>query len=245
VDMERVADLAKAYGCRILEDSCHAPGGYFIDHQGNKSLCGSGAYADAAIFSFHPVKHIACGEGGMVTTAHESLYKHLLRLRTHGITREPDLLHENPGGWYYEMQELGFNYRLSDIQAALGRSQLQRLGQGIALREQQARRYTQALAELPIGLPPHAPGHAWHIYVIRTERRAELYNYLHSQQIRVQVHYIPVHYQPYYQQLGWKKGDFPRAERFYDQCLSLPLYVGLEEEEQTYVIDKVRKFFND
>lgn len=240
IQMDEVAELARTHKLKILEDSCHAPGGFYIDAEGVKQHCGNGAYADAAIFSFHPVKHLTTGEGGMITTRNQALADKIKQLRVHGIHKS----HEPAeGGWYYEMQELGYNYRLNELQAALGYSQLKRAAANLALRKQKARMYDEALADLPLKLPTTAEGHAYHLYVIRTDRRKELYDYLRSQQIFSQVHYIPVHYQPYYQQMGWKKGDFPHAEAFYDQCLSIPLYPHLGEDQQAYVIEKIRTFF--
>src|SRR6478672_3936155 len=147
LNLEAFKKLADKYKLWILEDACHAPGGYFTDSKGVRQLCGNGDYADAAIFSFHPVKHIACGEGGMITTNDEEIFKDLLKLRTHGITKDPALLHENHGGWYYEMQELGYNYRLTDFQAALGLSQLQRADEGLERRRIIAQRYEEAFSQ--------------------------------------------------------------------------------------------------
>ncbi|MGZ4044615.1 MAG: aminotransferase class I/II-fold pyridoxal phosphate-dependent enzyme, partial [Bacteroidia bacterium] len=148
VNLEEFRKLANEFGCWIIEDACHAPGGYFIDSNSQKQNCGNGKFADLAIFSFHPVKHIACGEGGMITTNDEELYKKILLLRTHGITKDPSLLHQNPGGWYYEMQELGYNYRLTDFQAALGSSQLKRADKGLERRKQIAANYYSAFKDL-------------------------------------------------------------------------------------------------
>ncbi|MEM6767385.1 MAG: UDP-4-amino-4,6-dideoxy-N-acetyl-beta-L-altrosamine transaminase [Bacteroidota bacterium] len=240
IRMDKVAQLAKAYDLKVLEDSCHAPGGFFQDSDEHVHPCGSGAYADLAIFSFHPVKHITTAEGGMVTTRNPKLAEKIKTLRNHGIIKEPN---SSVGGWYYEMQELGFNYRMSELQAALGYSQVQRAKANLSLRKQKAQTYDQQLADLPIQLPEPVAGHAYHLYVIRTDRRRALYDYLHAHQILVQVHYIPVHLQPYYQQMGWKKGDFPQAESFYEQCLSLPLFPQLTEAQQAYVVDKIKAFF--
>lgn len=240
IQMDQVAELARTHKLSILEDSCHAPGGFYTDGDGVKQHCGNGAYADAAIFSFHPVKHLTTGEGGMITTRDQALADKIKQLRIHGIHKSPQ---PAEGGWYYEMQELGYNYRLNELQAALGYSQLKRAANNLKLRKQKARIYDEALADLPIKLPTTTEGHAYHLYVIRTEKRKELYDYLRTQQILAQVHYIPVHYQPYYQQMGWKKGDFPHAEAFYDECLSIPLYPHLGEDQQAYVIEKIRTFF--
>jgi len=244
VDLEAFKKLASEHGLWIIEDACHAPGGYFTDSNGIKQNCGNGAFADLAIFSFHPVKHIACGEGGMVTTNDEKLYKKLLQLRTHGITKDPALMHENHGGWYMEMQTLGYNYRIPDVLCALGISQLSRAAQGLLRRHEIADHYTAALAGLPVTLPVYDKGHGFHLYVIQTAKRKELYDYLRTQNIFCQVHYIPVHLHPYYKDLGHKKGDHPLSEKYYEACLSLPMYPTLNRVEQDYVIDKIKTFFN-
>lgn len=244
VNLEKLKKIAAKYNLWILEDACHAPGGYFIDNIGKKQFCGNGNWADLAIFSFHPVKHIACGEGGMITTNRQDLYEKLLLLRTHGITRKPELLHENHGGWYYEMQTLGYNYRLTDLQCALGISQLQRAKENLAKRHQIALRYQQAFENFSeVKTFPYDEGHAYHLYIIQTEKRKELYDYLKTHQIFCQVHYIPVHLQPYYKNLGYKKGDFPVVEQYYEKCLSLPMYPTLSAIEQDFVIEKIKDFF--
>lgn len=242
VDMKALREVADQYDCWILEDACHAPGAYY-DASGERLYTGAGSLADLAIFSFHPVKHIAAGEGGMITTANEQLYKRLQMLRTHGITRDRSLLEEDHGGWYYEMQELGFNYRLSDIHCALGLSQLPRAAANLARRRELAARYDRLLADLPVLRPQIVEGHAWHLYVIQTERRKELFNFLRERKIYPQIHYIPVHYQPSYRDLGWQKGDFPHAEAYYDRCLTLPLYQDLTDEMQDYVVKVLGEFY--
>jgi UDP-4-amino-4,6-dideoxy-N-acetyl-beta-L-altrosamine transaminase len=243
VNLEELRALADEYGLWIIQDSCHSPGGSFTTKKGVASSCGSGEFADLAIFSFHPVKHIACGEGGMITTNSAELYQTLLTLRTHGITRSPELLHENHGEWYYEMQELGYNYRLTDFQSALGLSQLQRADAGLARRRKIARRYDEAFSgKIVTQKTPDTSHHAYHLYVIETEKRKELYDFLRGKNIFAQVHYIPVHLQPYYRSLGHEKDDFPNAESYYERCLSLPMFPTLTDEEQRYVIDMVLKF---
>lgn len=245
VNLEQLKALADQYGCWIIEDSCHAPGGYFIDSKSQKQKCGNGNYADLAIFSFHPVKHVACGEGGMITTNDEKLYKKLLLLRTHGITKDPILLNENHGGWYYEMQELGYNYRLSDIQAALGLSQLNRADTGLTRRKEIATTYDKAFENKPFIKRQSGTidGHAYHLYIIEVENRLGLYNYLRKHNVFAQVHYIPVHLMPYYQQKGWQPGSMPNAEAYYEKCLSLPMYPSLTNEEQNYVIELINAFY--
>jgi UDP-4-amino-4,6-dideoxy-N-acetyl-beta-L-altrosamine transaminase len=244
VNMEEFQQLADEYNLWILEDACHAPGGYFIDRNGNKQYCGNGMFSDLAIFSFHPVKHIAAGEGGMITTNDESLYEKLKLLRTHGITKDPDQMSEYHGGWYYEMQELGYNYRLSDIHAALGLSQLQRANENLEKRRALAKRYDEAFEDTTIEpLTKEVEGHAYHLYVIQAPERNTLFEHLHAHDILVQVHYIPLHYLPYYQQrLG--NVDLPHAEQSYKQCLSLPMYPTLSEKEQDFVIEKILAFYN-
>jgi UDP-4-amino-4,6-dideoxy-N-acetyl-beta-L-altrosamine transaminase len=246
VNLEEFRKLADEFGCWIIEDACHAPGGYFIDSKNNKQHCGNGNFADLAIFSFHPVKHIACGEGGMITTNDENLFNKLIKLRTHGITKDPNLMHKNDGGWYYEMQELGYNYRITDFQAALGTSQLTRADEGLTIRKKIAKTYFDAFKnnshiKRQSGI---VEGHAYHLYIIETENRKELYDYLRTKNIFCQVHYIPVHTLPYYKSLGWKDGDFQLAENYYNGCLSLPMYPTLTEQEQTFVINSINSFFN-
>lgn len=253
VNLERVKTLADAYKLWIIEDACHAPGGYFTDSKGVKQNCGNGQYADLAIFSFHPVKHIATGEGGMITTNDERLYKKLQILRTHGITKDPELMHENHGGWYYEMQMLGFNYRVSDILCALGLSQLNRADAGLRRRIEIAKRYDAAFANrtdvqalTPAGtamLLSEGIQHAHHLYVVEAPDRKKLYDYLRQHNIFAQVHYIPVHTLPYYRSIGFEKGSLPVAENYYDHCLSLPMYPTLTSAEQDFVIEKVLESF--
>ncbi|MBD2768031.1 UDP-4-amino-4,6-dideoxy-N-acetyl-beta-L-altrosamine transaminase [Hymenobacter sp. BT664] len=245
VNLEAARQLADEFGLWIIEDSCHAPGGFFVDSRGQEQRCGNGRFADLAIFSFHPVKHIATGEGGMITTNSEELFHRLLRLRTHGITREPaDLVREPDGGWYMEMQELGYNYRLPDLNCALGLSQLARADAGLARRRQLAARYDAAfgpVAGVRVLAPAH-PGHAYHLYIIQVADRKGLYDFLKTRQIFTQVHYIPVHRMPYYEGLGWRAGDFPRVEEYYAHCLSIPLFPTLTDEEQDYVVACIVEF---
>jgi len=256
VNLEEFRALAEEFDLWMIEDACHAPGGSFKNTSGEEIRCGSGKYAELAIFSFHPVKHIACGEGGMITTNDKNLYEKLLTLRTHGITRDAslyqnDLFFANGGataeeypGWYMEMQSLGYNYRLTDFQAALGMSQLKRADAGIEKRRAIAAAYTQAFEGKPYikGQSGVVEGHAYHLYVVEIEDRLGLYNYLKSQGIFAQIHYIPCHLMPYYRQLGWKEGDMPHAEQYYRQCISLPMYPTLTEEEQHYILQTIRTY---
>ncbi len=281
VDLEAFRKLADEYGLWIIEDACHAPGGYFIDSKGQPQHCGNSQFADLAIFSFHPVKHIASGEGGMITTNDGALYEKLLMLRTHGITRETDRFTNDPTwasgqsptansqpptanrqwpAWYMEMQILGFNYRLTDFQAALGISQLKRAEEGIQKRRVIASTYYEAFKNIPQitdrnyeaansqpptakGQQPTANGHAYHLYVLEVADRLGLYNYLREHQIYAQIHYIPTHLMPYYRAFGWKEGDMPQAETYYQHCISLPMYPTLTEEEQAFVIEKIKTFY--
>lgn len=257
VNLETLKEIAEKYNLWIIEDACHAPGGYFIDSKGNKQLCGNGNFADLAIFSFHPVKHIACGEGGMITTNNKTLYEKLLRFRTHGIIKDEsqyknsikfasgtlDSL-EYPG-WYMEMQDLGYNYRLTDFQAALGISQLKRADEGLAKRRAIAKKYEEAFKDQDFVKRQSGvvEGHAYHLYILEVEDRLGLYNYLREKGIYAQIHYIPCHLMPYYREQGWKDGDMLKAEEYYKNCLSLPMYPTLTEDEQVYVIKMIKEYY--
>ena len=257
VNLEAYRKLANEYGLWIIEDSCHAPGGSFVKTNGQESKCGSGEFADLAIFSFHPVKHIASGEGGMITTNDKSLYNRLLALRTHGIVKDNDLYTnsvdfasgiENAESyplWYMEMQELGYNYRLTDFQAALGLSQLQRADEGLNRRREIASTYEKAFkdADFLIGQSGVVPGHAYHLYVIEVDDRLGLYNFLRENQVYAQIHYIPCHLMPYYRNQGWKEGDRLNAENYYRHCISLPMYPTLLGEDQEAVIKLINLYY--
>lgn len=244
IDVVRLREIADRHNLWIIEDACHAPGGYFVDAEGNQQLCGNGAFSDLTVFSFHPVKHIACGEGGMITTNDTELYRRLMRLRTHGITKESDILEENHGGWYYEMHELGYNYRITDIQAALGVSQLNRASAGVIRRRAIAKRYDEAFegTEVRTISVPENIGHAFHLYVIQVEDRKQLYDRLREQKIYAQIHYIPVPSLPYYKRQGFNMKDYPNAAQYYAHCISLPMYPSLTDEEQDFVIEQVKSF---
>lgn len=247
VNLEEFAKLAKEYGLWIIEDSCHSPGGYFTDSKGQIQRCGNGNFADLAIFSFHPVKHIATGEGGMITTNDENLFRKLLKLRTHGITKDPSKMERNEGGWYYEMQELGFNYRIPDILCALGMSQLKKADKGLLRRKAIARKYDEHFkgeAKIKIFSSEHdlekeGISHAYHLYIIRVKSRLKLYNHLRAKNIFAQVHYIPVYQMPYYRKNGYENLRCANAEEYYDECLSLPMYPTLSDEEQDLVIQEI------
>ena len=257
VDLAAYRKLANEYGLWIIEDACHAPGGSFVKSNGLESKCGSGEFADLAIFSFHPVKHIASGEGGMITTNDESLYNRLLALRSHGIVKDEQLYTnsmdfasgiENAESyplWYMEMQELGYNYRLTDFQAALGLSQLQRADEGIKRRREIAIAYYNAFKNQDFiqGQSGVVAGHAYHLYIIEVDDRFGLYNYLRENDVYAQIHYIPCHLMPYYRGQGWNEGDRLNAEDYYRNCISLPMYPTLSDEEQMTVINLIYSFY--
>ena len=243
VDLENFRSLANQHGLWIIEDACHAPGGYFKDTKGQKQMCGNGFYADMGIFSFHPVKHIACGEGGMITTNSEVLYNKLSSLRTHGITKEN--MAENHGGWFYEMQELGYNYRLTDIQSALGITQLAKNEAGVKRRNEIAEVYKTAFrGKIKYQSLPKESYNAHHLFIIEVEDRKGLYNFLKTQNIFAQIHYIPVHTLPYYKEIGYESANLKNSETYYSKCISLPMYPNLTDEEQQFVIEKVLTFVN-
>jgi UDP-4-amino-4,6-dideoxy-N-acetyl-beta-L-altrosamine transaminase len=246
VDMESFRALADEFNCWLIEDSCHAPGGSFTNAAGIRINAGSGRYADLAIFSFHPVKHIAAGEGGMITTNNRQLYERLLVLRTHGIQQILEKRIYDDSLWYYEMQELGYNYRLTDIQAALGHSQLQRAEIGLKRRREIAQVYKNAFKDNSNIIDRnhgYSDEHAYHLYVIEVKDRKELHKYLRKENIYAQIHYIPAHLMPYYRALGWIEGDMPKAEEYYNGCISLPIYPTLTLYEQNFVIGKIFDFY--
>jgi UDP-4-amino-4,6-dideoxy-N-acetyl-beta-L-altrosamine transaminase len=263
INSEAFRKLAEEFGCWIIEDACHAPGAWVKDSNGIAHNSGCGKYSDLSIFSFHPVKHIATGEGGMITTNSEVLYKKLISLRSHGITRDKEIFKNSVTfaagietsdihytGWYMEMQELGYNYRLTDFQAALGISQLKVAEKGLVRRKEIAKYYDLAFQSMDELVSPQLESnvdsnfsHAYHLYVIKTPKRFELYNYLRLHQIFTQVHYIPTHLMPYYRSQGWKEGMMPHAEDYYKECLSLPIYPSMTGEEQAYVIETICTFF--
>lgn len=248
IEADKFRQLADNYDLWILEDACHAPGAYYVDKEGKKQFAGNGKFADAAVYSFHPVKHITTGEGGMITTDSKELYEKMLLYRTHGITKDPAKMHKNDGGWYMEMQELGYNYRITDFQAALGLTQLNKADRGLERRNEIARKYDKAFASCQGIKTPYVADnvfHAFHLYVIQVKDRLGLYNYLREHQIYSQVHYVPLHLMPYYQSLGSKKGDCPVMEEYYEHCLSIPMYPTLTDEEQDYVIEKIISFVNN
>lgn len=240
VPMRDLYELVKDYEITIIEDAAHAIGGSYLAQK-----IGSCQYSEMTVFSFHPVKIITSGEGGIITTNREDLYEKLIRLRSHGITRKQELMTEPAHGpWYYQQIELGFNYRMTDIQAALGYSQLQRIDQFVARRRELAERYNRLLAGLPLILPWQHPDSlsAYHLYVIRLQTAVlrkshrQVFEELRQLGIGVNLHYIPVHLQPYYRRLGFREGDFPEAERYYQEAISLPIYYELTDAQQDQVI---------
>jgi UDP-4-amino-4,6-dideoxy-N-acetyl-beta-L-altrosamine transaminase len=247
-EMEKIAALSQQYGFKIIEDASHAIGGKY---QGK--AIGSCEFSDLAVFSFHPVKIITTGEGGMVLTNREDLYEKLLRLRSHGITRNPDLMAgEAHGGWYYQQLELGFNYRMTDIQAALGVSQIQRLDEFVTRRRFLAQRYNHLLQDLPLTLPHQHidTNSSWHLYVIRlnldkiSKTHRQVFDQLRQAGIGVNLHYIPVHTHPYYQNLGFRQGDFPKSEMYYKNAISIPLYYRLTENEQDWIAANLQEILH-
>lgn len=238
-DMAAIWDLARHYGVRVIEDASHAIGGRYKDEP-----IGSCRYSDLAVFSFHPVKIITSGEGGMVLTNQDALADRLRLLRTHGITRDPAMMHNAApeGAWYYEQVGLGFNYRMTDIQAALGLSQMSRLDDFIARRRYLAGRYDVKLKGLPVRCPAQSPetNSSWHLYVIQVQgsrsTRSEVFDRLRKSGILANVHYIPVHLQPYYRQLGFTAGRFPISESYYESAITLPLYPGMTDQQQDEVV---------
>jgi UDP-4-amino-4,6-dideoxy-N-acetyl-beta-L-altrosamine transaminase len=244
-EMNKIAALSQHYGFQVIEDASHAIGGKY---QGKAIGCCK--FSDIAVFSFHPVKIITTGEGGMVLTNRKDLYEKLIRLRSHGITRNPDLMQgESDGAWYYQQLDLGFNYRMTDIQAALGASQMQRLDDFITRRKFLVHRYNHLLQDLPLTLPYQHPDteSSWHLYVIRlnlnkiSKTHRQVFDELRQAAIGVNLHYIPVHTQPYYQNIGFKWGDFPEAESYYQTAITIPLYYGLSEQEQDRVIGSLQE----
>jgi UDP-4-amino-4,6-dideoxy-N-acetyl-beta-L-altrosamine transaminase len=244
-DMEQIYHLGKDYNFTIIEDACHAIGG---SYKGMK--IGSCKFSDMTVFSFHPVKIVTTGEGGMVLTNKDDLYQKLIRLRTHGITRDNQFMEgESDGPWYYQQIELGMNYRMTDIQAALGLSQLDRIDEFIVRRRELVRRYNELFSDFPLTIPwQYSDAHsAFHLYVVRLKldkikkTRKEVFEELREKGIGVNVHYIPVHTQPYYRRLGFSCGQFPEAEKYYEEAITLPLYPSMTEKEQDYVVSTLRE----
>lgn len=244
-DMAAIHSLGQKYGFKIIEDGSHAIGARYKDQ-----FIGSSTYSDITVFSFHPVKIITTGEGGMAITNSDELAEKMALFRSHGITRDQDqMTHKSDGPWYYQQIELGFNYRMTDLQAALGVSQMERLDAYIARRHELASRYDQLLKDLPVITPwQHPDGYSGlHLYVIRLEldkinkTHRQVFEGLQQKGIGVNLHYIPVHTQPFYQKMGFKLGDFPESEKYYLEAISLPLYPALSSEEQMIVVKGLKE----
>lgn len=244
-DMEAIAQLSEQYGFHIIEDASHAIGGkYQGDYIGNCQ------YSDISIFSFHPVKIITTAEGGMAVTNQANLAEKMRMLRSHGITRDADkMTHEADGSWYYQQVDLGFNYRMTELQAALGLSQLQRLTEFIERRHQIASQYQTLLEAMPVTVQQQSKNcfSAMHLFVIRLQlniinsSKKHVVERLREMGIGVNVHYIPVHLQPFYQHMGFQKGDFPEAEKYYSEAISIPLFFKLDDREINYIVDCLEK----
>ncbi|MDI7863634.1 UDP-4-amino-4,6-dideoxy-N-acetyl-beta-L-altrosamine transaminase [Rhizobiaceae bacterium n13] len=240
-DMAAIAALARRFGFRVVEDASHAIGGRYRDEP-----IGNCRYSDITVFSFHPVKIITTAEGGLAATNDPQLAARMELLRSHGITRNPSLMtHEPDGPWYYQQVDLGFNYRMTELQAALGLSQLDRLDHYVAQRHRLARRYDELLAELPVTTPwQHPDGYSGlHLYVVRLrldqispKTHRDVFEDLRAKGIGVNLHYIPIHTQPYYQKLGFRNGDFPQAEAHYAEAISLPMFATMTDAQQELVV---------
>ncbi|MBE0472434.1 MAG: UDP-4-amino-4,6-dideoxy-N-acetyl-beta-L-altrosamine transaminase [Methyloprofundus sp.] len=244
-DMRRIHQLGQQYGFKIIEDASHAIGGKYLDKP-----IGGCQYSDITVFSFHPVKIITTAEGGLATTNQPGLAEKMQLLRSHGITRDEKLMtKESEGGWYYQQVELGFNYRMTELQAALGVSQMARLDEFVAIRHQLQQRYDELLKNLPVITPYQSPDSysALHLYPIQIsldkvkKSHKQVFDQLRQNGIGVNLHYIPVHLQPYYQNMGFKQGDYPNAENYYKQAISIPMFQGLTFEMQDQVVEELKK----
>ncbi|MCI8409812.1 MAG: UDP-4-amino-4,6-dideoxy-N-acetyl-beta-L-altrosamine transaminase [Lachnospiraceae bacterium] len=240
--MDKIHEIAEKYNLLVIEDAAHALG---ADYKGKKI----GSISDMTTFSFHPVKHITTGEGGMITTNSKELYDKLVLFRSHGITRDERFLEKNEGGWYYEQLDLGYNYRITDIQCALGISQMKKLERFVERRREIAKRYNEAFADIKgIQIPKQEAGchNSWHLYVIQVleKDRKEVFDALRSKNIGVNVHYIPVYKHPYYQKNGYEKVCCRNAEQYYANAISIPMYPLLSKEEQEYVIETIKEVIN-
>ncbi len=244
-DMKSIHALAREYGFHIIEDASHAIGGTYLGEP-----IGNCRFSDITVFSFHPVKIITTGEGGVALTNNKSLYEKMLLLRSHGISRNPEqMTKQAEGPWYYQQIFLGFNYRMTDLQAALGISQMKRLDNFVSRRRTLAKQYDKLLSALPVVTPWQHPdtNSAFHLYVIRlkldqiSRSHVDVFNRMREKGISVNLHYIPVHTQPYYLDLGFHQGDFPEAERYYEEAITLPLYPTLCDEEQDLVVAALKE----
>lgn len=244
-DMAAIHALGQRFGFKIIEDASHAIGGKY-----RNEFIGKCRYSDVTVFSFHPVKIITTAEGGMALTNNDALAAKMALLRSHGITRDVSLMtHDSDGPWYYQQVDLGFNYRMTELQAALGVSQIQRLDTYVARRHELAKRYDKFLKDLPLVTPWQHPDSysGLHLYVVRLKleqvgkTHREIFEALQAKGIGVNLHYIPVHTQPYYLQMGFKQGDYPQAEQYYREAISIPMHVNLTEEELQFVSSSLRE----
>lgn len=247
-DMRRIRELSETYGFTVLEDASHGVGADYL-----KTKVGSCTFSDMAVFSFHPVKIITTGEGGMVLTNDKTLYERLILYRSHGITRDPaKMTYEADGPWYYQQIALGFNYRMTDMQAALGYSQMTRLDAFVARRRELAARYDELLKDMPLTTPYVLEGAnpSWHLYIVRvdfsrlTKTKKQVFEEMKVQGVALNLHYIPVHTQPYYQALGYRSEDFPNAMTYYAEAFTLPLYYRLTEQQQAKVVNALENALN-
>ncbi len=243
-DMERIGALAKRYGVRVIEDASHAIGAHFAG-----APVGRCDHSDITVFSFHPVKIVTTAEGGVAVTQDAELAARMKRAVSHGITRDPDLMtHASDGPWYYQQIELGYNYRMTEVQAALGISQMQRLGRYVDCRAAHARAYDAALADIPVDLPRQDPRSrsSWHLYVIRLRleqigmTHREVFEALRAAGLGVNLHYIPVHTQPFWRQFGFAQGDFPNAESYYARAISIPLFATMTDAQREEVVSTLK-----
>lgn len=244
-DMAAIKQLSTEFGFKVIEDASHAIGGF---HESNP--IGSCQYSDVTVFSFHPVKIVTSGEGGAALTNCQILAEKLRLLRSHGITRDPNMMqYPNENSWYYEQISLGYNYRMTDIHAALGLSQLNRLEDYVQKRHKIAFKYDRELSNLPLRIPHRSKTNrsSLHLYIIQVEEciHSKMFAYLRDKNIGVNLHYIPVHTQPYYQSLGFKWGDFPNAEKYYNCAISLPIYPTLKTEQFNTIVDALNSFYYD
>lgn len=244
-EMQEIYDLSKQYGFTVIEDASHAIG---ADYKDTKVGCCK--YSDMTVFSFHPVKIITTGEGGMVLTNSEELYKNLTLYRSHCITRDENLMtKEADGSWYYQQIGLGLNYRMTELQASLGLSQLAKVDKFVARRRQLAERYNELLKDLPLKLPYQNTDtdSSWHLYIVRADfnkvkkTKKQIFAEMKAKGVCLNLHYIPVHTQPYYQNLGFKYGDFPVSEKYYKEAFTLPLYYSLTDEQQEYIVNSLKE----
>lgn len=241
-EMDKIFELSKQYGFKIIEDASHAIGGKY-----KGSFIGNCKYSDITVFSFHPVKIITTGEGGMAVTNKHNLYAHMQRLRSHGITRDPNEMDHLPdGSWYYQQIELGYNYRLTDLQAALGLSQMNRIEEFVNRRNEIANLYNQLLSNMPFVLPWQSPDNysSYHLYVIRVKNSApnnhhEIFERLRARGILVNLHYIPLYHHPFYKKMGFDKNNYPESESYYSEAISLPIYSSLTDDDVKTIVHEL------